>query len=97
MANRGKKDTYQVQIEINTEEEWNDLCSKVVITNLIKQNILICIKEIILEFLVAFDILLRLMYKLCKCISKLQVRKLMCTNLTTECHVLNNIRILLYS
>ena len=60
MANRGKKDTYQVQIEINTEEEWNDLCSKVVITNLIKQNILICIKEIILEFLVAFDILLRL-------------------------------------
>ena len=75
MANRGKKDTYQVQIEINTEEEWNDLCSKVVITNLIKQNILICIKEIILEFLVAFD----------------------STNLTTECHVLNNIRILLYS
>ena len=60
MANRGKKDTYQVQIEINTEEEWNDLCSKVVITNLIKQNILICIKEIILELLVAFDILLRL-------------------------------------
>ena len=31
MANRGKKDTYQVQIEINSEEEWNDLCSKVVI------------------------------------------------------------------
>ena len=30
MANRGKKDTYQVQIEINSEEEWNDLCSKVV-------------------------------------------------------------------
>ena len=76
MANRGKKDTYQVQIEINTEEEWNDLCSKVVITNLIKQNILICIKEIILELLVAFDILLRF--------------------LTTECHVLNKIRILLY-
>ena len=31
MANRGKKDTYQVQIEINTEDEWTDLCSKVVI------------------------------------------------------------------
>ena len=31
MANRGKKDTYQVQIEINSEDEWNELCSKVVI------------------------------------------------------------------
>jgi hypothetical protein len=30
MANRGKKDTYQVQIEINNEEEWTDLCSKTV-------------------------------------------------------------------
>ena len=30
MANRGKKDTYQVQIEINSEDEWNELCSKVV-------------------------------------------------------------------
>ena len=35
MANRGKKDTYQVQIEINSEDEWNELCSKVVIAFLL--------------------------------------------------------------